>query len=687
VLIVARERRTASFTARWGAVTAALCIIHLVLSLAIPEAPLRMTAATPVIAWGLLSQEFIAIGALAVLPALPGTWYTRAFMSFVAMLVIGGGWIAFLATDQFPGIDSARFFFTVPEQAFEHLLQMRAALLLLVPVVIVIGTVLLTRLALRAGKEFATRQSKILVLISAAIVGGSLAWHGIAKATLGADDRELLDPRTGVSYRTNLFWDAAREAHAGPASALLRSSIVALRRGATTSLPVDSTAPVEHPPRAAGELAHTGVPSHRWNVLVIEIESLRGDMLRAWGSPIAVMPSVEAIAAESRRYLDSYTTATQTNLAAAVPLSGQYPLRDPGPRAYPEKPAYPRLLLYDLLAPLGWRSAIFSSQNESWWGMVNFLRSPSLDTLFNAENFHGHTIVPGEDLAFAAFVTRAKRSGKIDDHDTMLEAIRWLDRDQRAPFFLYINMQTSHIPYAIPATARHDFGHVPSFPVMFGRYPADSAGVVRNQYRNALAYIDDQIGLLRASLIADGRWDSTIVVITGDHGQAFFEHGVAAHANGLWQEQLRVPLVIKAPRVAAGDDRRAASHVDVAPTITALLGLPEQPAWQGISLVGDPPPDDRPRFFMVQSPLADEIGVVSGQWKMVHNMLNGSTRFTDLVGDPREHRDVRALHPVEAERIQALLDTWRAAQLDYYGSISAVTTSFPPRVGVRLLPQ
>ena len=67
---------------------------------------------------------------------------------------------------------------------------------------------------------------------------------------------------------------------------------------------------------------------------------------------------------------------------------------------------------------------------------------------------------------------------------------------------------------------------------------------------------------------------------------------------------------------------------------------------------------------------------------MVHNMLNGSTRFTDLVGDPGEHRDVRALHPAEAEQIQALLDSWRAAQLDYYGSIKALGTSFPPRVGM-----
>jgi hypothetical protein len=66
---------------------------------------------------------------------------------------------------------------------------------------------------------------------------------------------------------------------------------------------------------------------------------------------------------------------------------------------------------------------------------------------------------------------------------------------------------------------------------------------------------------------------------------------------------------------------------------------------------------------------------------MVRNMLNGSIRLTDLSADPGEHRDVSALHPVEAARIRALLEAWRSAQLDYYQSVVAPTVSFPPRVG------
>jgi hypothetical protein len=87
---------------------------------------------------------------------------------------------------------------------------------------------------------------------------------------------------------------------------------------------------------------------------------------------------------------------------------------------------------------------------------------------------------------------------------------------------------------------------------------------------------------------------------------------------------------------------------------------------------------------MVQSPLADQTGVVSGRWKLVRNTLLGWTRFTDLLRDPREQQDDAALHPVEARRLAALLDTWRSVQLEYYDSQVLPTLWFPPRVGVPL---
>lgn len=665
------------FAARWGVATAALCGAQLILAVAVAGGDFRLSAATVGIRLALFAEECLALGVLAALPAISERRIVAVPLGIVTVVIFAGGWIALLATDRFAGLDSIHFVMTVPAQALEHLLHFRAALLVVAPAAIALGTMALLWLMARASDSARSVWPKAITCLSGAVIVLAAGWYPVARHRYARSQRELFDPATGVTFPTAVYWHDATFNRAGPASAILSS----LRRPEATFV-VDPSVPIDETPRPDGTAAVTGTPTHHWNVIVLVIESMRADVLQAGGGTVRAMPTVEAIAAGATRYVDAYTTATQTNLAAPVPLSGQFPLRESEPGAYPVHVLYPKVLIYDVLAPLGWRAAVFSSQNEAWWGMENFLRSPSLDTFFHAENFHGHTSYVRQDIGFARFVTKAKHSGKIDDHDTVEEAIRWLERDRKDPFFLYVNFQTSHVPYTIPADAPHPFGPPLTFPVSFGRFPRDSAAAVHRQYLNAMAYIDTQIDSLHAALVADGRWDSTIVVITGDHGQAFYEHGVAAHGNGLWQEQVRVPLIIRIPGESGATDPRPASHVDVAPTIAALLGLPPQPAWQGISLAGPVPAADRPRFFIVQSPLANEVGVVSGRWKMVRDVTNGSARFTDLANDAGERENDSTADPAVAHRLGTLLDTWRAIQLRYYGTPEESARFYPPRVAL-----
>ena len=135
-----------------------------------------------------------------------------------------------------------------------------------------------------------------------------------------------------------------------------------------------------------------------------------------------------------------------------------------------------------------------------------------------------------------------------------------------------------------------------------------------------------------------------------------------------------------APGLTAGDDDRPASHIDIAPTVTALPGLPAQPAWQGEVLTAPPVPGPRPLFMMVQSPLADERAVIYDRWKYVRDLELGVVRLIDLRADPLERNDLAAREPAVASRLHALLETWRAVQLDYYGSALASGVSFAPRL-------
>src|SRR5439155_23698440 len=104
-----------------------------------------------------------------------------------------------------------------------------------------------------------------------------------------------------------------------------------------------------------------------------------------YSSPRELMPSLGALARDSRLYANAYSQASHSSYASPVPLCSQYPLRTRGVYAYPKNPPYPRVMIYDVLKPLGYRTGIFSSQNENCEGRINYLQTPGLDRFFHAE--------------------------------------------------------------------------------------------------------------------------------------------------------------------------------------------------------------------------------------------------------------------------------------------------------------
>jgi membrane-anchored protein YejM (alkaline phosphatase superfamily) len=115
---------------------------------------------------------------------------------------------------------------------------------------------------------------------------------------------------------------------------------------------------------------------------------------------------------------------------------------------------------------------------------------------------------------------------------------------------------------------------------------AETAGLF-NRYRNSVHYIDSIIARMLDSLGKRGLLDQTIVVITGDHGQEFFETGYLGHNSTFSTYQSQVPLILYWPGVEQGRDSRLTSHVDIVPTMFALLGIKTAPQEYslGISLL------------------------------------------------------------------------------------------------------
>jgi arylsulfatase A-like enzyme len=644
----------------------------------------------------LVAREFAALALTVYCVAGPLSWLAYALgarlrgaprLAAQALLVLTvtapvllylASWITFRSNGRF--LDSAGLAFMAanPLPFFQHVAHIEPYLLVTAPLALLAVTVGLiwgaAALVNRAGRN--APFVWIGIALGLTCVSG---WLGAREpsATFPAD-QFVTDPDAGMVYTYLDLYAECRDDRAGPISRV-RADLAALRR--PQSLRADPTIGVERAAIVALDDFVAGVDRGRvqpWNVVLVIVESLRPDQLQVFGGTREVMPGVEQVARDGVAYSDHYTQASHSNYADICPLSGRYPLRSERVHLYPKTPSYPRVPIYEVLHALGWRTAVVSSQNEIWGQMINYLRSGHLDHFFHSESFEGPTYVPRHDTGFEEFLKGSKRSGKIDDRFTIDEAVRWIDSGS-APFFLYLNLQNSHLPYETPADFPRRFGpaRLP-FQIRFGGFPRDQIQTVKDVYADSLAYSDHQLSRLVAHLKERGEWDRTLIVVTGDTGQAFYEHGFVAHANRIYDELMRVPLVIRAPGLTPRVDPRPAQHIDVAPTILDLLGIPPHPSFQGVSLVSEDPAPDRSRYLLVQAPLAHQYGVVRDGFKLVHDAERDKTTLVNLRRDPGETRDLSKRRPVLTEELRRRVDTWRALQLEYYNDPAIHTRSYPP---------
>jgi arylsulfatase A-like enzyme len=420
-------------------------------------------------------------------------------------------------------------------------------------------------------------------------------------------------------------------------------------------------------------------PFDHHNVIVLIIESLRPDQLRAYGSSRNVMPNINALANGSRVFSSAYTHSSHTNYATITPLSSHYPLRSATSYTYPKNPSYPRVLIYDVLKALGYRTAVFSSSNENWGGMINYLDTGSLDRLIHAANSKKPTHLMHGDVGFATWARESKHAGSLDDRSTVDEAIEWLDGLGDEAFFVAMNFQSSHLPYPVPPDFPRRFGPAKlDFTIRFAHFPKDRIQVVKDVYADSLAYVDFQIGRLFQYLKAKNKWDNTLIVVTGDHGQAFYEHGFASHASAIFDEVMRVPLIIRAPGLEAGLDNRLAQHVDIAPSILGLLGLPAHPSFQGTDLLNTVADPKRAAYMVAQTPLAYQYGIVRSGFKLIYDEREERHWLFNLAVDPGERFDVAASHPTLLNDLAKRLKTWRTLQIEYYADKRLHSQEYPP---------
>jgi arylsulfatase A-like enzyme len=417
---------------------------------------------------------------------------------------------------------------------------------------------------------------------------------------------------------------------------------------------------------------HAAHITNRANVILITIESMRHDVVGLRRQGLEVMPVVNALAQGGVQFTHAYSQTTHTDYSTTALYSSLFPLRTRRHLYFHPNDPWPKTLFYDVLKPFGYATAIISSQNEGWGGMDSFLQSPRLDLFYDPS--HGGLPAHGE-LSF----------DNLPDAQTVDKAIAWVAEQgsRNEPFFLGLNLQTSHFPYKLPPDAPRPFQ--PStidFPVGFFVYPVEKVEVMRNAYYNALRECDRQIGRLVQALRANGQLSHTIIALSGDHGEAFHEQGYVSHAREPIEPVIRTACLVYAPgTVTPRVDDYPVELVDLLPTVLGLLGLPPHPNFQGIDVLAPSRPDPQQRllFFHVENPVARSDAVLwMGRWKYTHDRQRGRASLFDVQTDPGETNDLSQQRPQMARLLRETLETWRRRQLAYYRFPTYYERYFPP---------
>lgn len=299
----------------------------------------------------------------------------------------------------------------------------------------------------------------------------------------------------------------------------------------------------------------------RPNLILMVLDTTRADHLGVYGYERDTSPHLDKLGRENHLYSYAVTAAPWTPPSVATFFTGLYP------SAHGVMPPNSRELAREA----------FHRLNEEHVTIAEFLRSHGYQTSGITPNpWTKEEFGYNQGFEKYQFLNR-EVAGRISK-EGIAEIERMAAGEQ--PFFLYLHYLDPHDPYTPPEKFDIFDG-----PVSYHDYDKRTLKFL-NLYDGEIRYMDAAIGNLIDFLKERGLYDSTHIVVVGDHGEQFKEHGHLGHGFQLHNEELHVPLIVKGP----GGPRKVdytVSTVDVYPTLVELAGLPVPEFMQGGSLLND----------------------------------------------------------------------------------------------------
>ncbi|MGH9360231.1 MAG: sulfatase, partial [Terriglobia bacterium] len=426
------------------------------------------------------------------------------------------------------------------------------------------------------------------------------------------------------------------------------------------------------------------------NIALIVLDTVRADHLSCYGYSRPTTPNLDRLAARGVRFENAIAPSSWTLPSLAAIFTGLLPHQSGADwgSAIGRGP----WTLAKILQSKGYETAGFNA--NPFYGLAGWRLDEGFDTYVD-ESYsvrHNLAVTFVGQSALHALYNRLVRYNQFDHRtaaDVNRDVVRWeKHRDRTRPFFLFINYMDAHRPYLPPSPYDRRFGKMSgsllatvSASLKDGHPPRPYSAKEQNEliggYDNGLAYLDDQLGRLIGFLRQQPGGDQTIFIVTADHGEGFGEHGTYDHGWNLYNEVLRVPLIIAGPGIPQGVviPRQASIRRLFSTVLDLALGLPGpikqtslRQYWESQSKPVNSMAEavSELAVFSPRKPLAASLSLMTPHWHLIENE-GGELQLYDEQRDPQEQHNL-------------------AGEPDTRGTLAALQESLESRIAYSTLP-
>jgi signal transduction histidine kinase/arylsulfatase A-like enzyme len=452
-------------------------------------------------------------------------------------------------------------------------------------------------------------------------------------------------------------------------------------------------------PRDDNPAGYAAADAGNPNVLLVTVDSLRADHLGAYGYLKARTQTLDRLAAEGVRFTNAVSNQPDVNAAHASLFTSLYPAKHGLRRQMMDVLPPDTLTMAEYLRDKGYAtSGLFSwmSFEPAYSGMERGFQS-YLDLTVNLPGY----LADRRSSTLAATYQRLKSSlalpGAVDRQSppadqpreqldgradvTTEAAINWLRGHQVAsrgqPFFLWVHYFDPHYPYTPPppfdqlepdgcsncldggldtirrlrSEPRPELG------------PAQISRLLQ-YYDGEVAFVDRELGRLLQTVRTLEIEQNTLLILTSDQGQSFGEHERWLNGGSLHDPEVHIPLIMRLPgRLPAGLVVDAvAQQIDVLPTVLELVGLPipEGVQGRGLARIIRGQDDGIDRYGIAELRDRSAVSVVTRDWRLIKNTVDGSIALYRAVEDPDGLHDLADAEPEIVAELEAVLEQWRA---------------------------